>query len=52
MPHHSPDILDKILDYTGVAADTLRDIAAVTQIPFLDSVSGLSLTIILTVQVW
>ncbi|KAJ7917612.1 hypothetical protein B0H13DRAFT_2441141 [Mycena leptocephala] len=50
MPPHSSDILDNIVDYTAVAAKTLQDIVVVTQIPFLDGVCTLSLTIILIVQ--
>lgn len=52
MPPHSSDVLDNIVDYTAVAAKTLQDIVVVTQIPFLDGVCTLSLTIILIVQVW
>jgi hypothetical protein len=44
-------MLDKILDYTLVAAETLRDVAVATGIPFIDSVSTLSLKFITTVQV-
>jgi hypothetical protein len=44
--------LDKILQYTTVAANALHDVAAATQIPFLDSFCTLSLTIIPIVQVW
>jgi hypothetical protein len=45
------DIVDKILQYTVVAANALQDVAAATQIPFLNSVCTLSLTIIPIVQV-
>jgi hypothetical protein len=46
------DSLDKILQYTAVAANALHDVAAATQIPFLESFCTLSLTIIPIVQVW
>ncbi|KAF8183227.1 hypothetical protein K438DRAFT_1937561 [Mycena galopus ATCC 62051] len=38
--------LEKILGYTAVAANALQDAAAVTQTPFLNNVSALSLTIL------
>ncbi|KAF8155263.1 hypothetical protein K438DRAFT_1987164 [Mycena galopus ATCC 62051] len=46
MPLKASETVEKILGYTTVAASALQDIAAVTQIPFLNSVSALSLTII------
>jgi hypothetical protein len=46
------DSLDKILQYTAVATNALHDVAAATQIPFLESFCTLSLTIIPVVQVW
>lgn len=46
------DTPDKILQYTTVAADALQDVAAATQIPFLDSFCALSLKIVPIVQVW
>ncbi|KAJ7813633.1 hypothetical protein B0H13DRAFT_2368582 [Mycena leptocephala] len=46
----SPDTVDKIFQYTAVAANCLQDIAATAQIPFLDSVCTISLTIIPIVQ--
>ncbi|KAJ7793486.1 hypothetical protein B0H13DRAFT_2393659 [Mycena leptocephala] len=42
--------LNKILQYTTVAANALRDVAAATQIPFLESFCTLSLTVIPIVQ--
>jgi hypothetical protein len=47
----SSDTFDKILQYTAVVADTLRDVADTSQIPFLDSVCTLVLTIVPIVQV-
>jgi hypothetical protein len=47
----SSDTSDKVLQYTAVAADTLRDVAAPSQIPFLDSVCTLVSTIVALVQV-
>ncbi|KAJ7857197.1 hypothetical protein B0H13DRAFT_2357044 [Mycena leptocephala] len=44
------DSVDKILQYTAVAADALQDVADRTRIPFLDSVCTLTLTIIPVVQ--
>ncbi|KAJ7928345.1 hypothetical protein B0H13DRAFT_2311624 [Mycena leptocephala] len=46
----SSDTFDKILQYTAVVADTLRDVADTSQIPFLDSVCTLVLTIVPIVQ--
>jgi len=46
-PH---DKVDKILRYTTVAANALRDIALATRIPFLDIVCMLSSEIIAIVQ--
>jgi hypothetical protein len=40
-----------ILEYTFVAANALRDVAAATQIPFVGTVCALASTIIPTVQV-
>jgi hypothetical protein len=40
------------LQCSAVAANALHDIAAVTQIPFLDRFSMLFLTVIPIVQVW
>ncbi|KAF8154328.1 hypothetical protein K438DRAFT_1777960 [Mycena galopus ATCC 62051] len=42
----SPETAENILGYTGLAANALQNIAVVTQTPFLNSVSTLSLTII------
>jgi hypothetical protein len=47
----SVDTLDKILQYTAAATDALQEVADMTQIPFVDSVCTLSLTIIPIVQV-
>jgi hypothetical protein len=44
--------IDKILQYTTIAANALHDVAAATQIPFLDGFCTLSLAIIPIVQVW
>jgi hypothetical protein len=52
MPQKSPDAVDKILGYTLVAANTLRDAVTASQISFLSSVCALSLTVIPLVQVW
>jgi hypothetical protein len=46
----SLDTADRILQYTAVAANALHDVASATQIPFLDSLCTLSLTIIRIVQ--
>jgi hypothetical protein len=43
--------LDKILQYTTVAANALHDVATATQIPFLEIFCTLSLTTIPIVQV-
>jgi hypothetical protein len=51
MHPRSLDTAAKILQYTAVAASALHDVATATQIPFLDSVCTLSLTIIPMVQV-
>jgi hypothetical protein len=51
MHPRSFDTAEKILQYTAVAANALHDVAAATQIPFLDSFCTLSLTIIPMVQV-
>jgi hypothetical protein len=48
----SPNNLDNILQYTAVASNALQDLATATQIPFLNSISTLSSTIIPIVQVW
>ncbi|KAJ7114348.1 hypothetical protein C8R44DRAFT_855642 [Mycena epipterygia] len=42
--------VDKILEYTVVAANALRDVSTAAQIPFLDNVCTLSLTVIPIVQ--
>lgn len=47
----SSDNFDKILHYTTVAADALREVADTAQIPFLDSVCTLVLTIVPICQV-
>jgi hypothetical protein len=47
----SSDTVDKILQYTAVAADTLQQVANTSQIPFLDSVCTVVLTIVPIVQV-
>jgi hypothetical protein len=49
----SSDTFDKILQYTAVAADNLQDVAnrSQLQIPYLDSICTLLLTIIPIVQV-
>jgi hypothetical protein len=52
MPPNSPATVDKILEYTAVVANSLRDVAAATQIPFLGKVCALALGIIPMVQVW
>ncbi|KAJ7838257.1 hypothetical protein B0H13DRAFT_2367628 [Mycena leptocephala] len=49
-PHRSTDSFDEILAYTAVVANALQDVATATQIPFLDSVSTLSLSVIPIVQ--
>ncbi|KAK6991678.1 NB-ARC domain-containing protein, partial [Favolaschia claudopus] len=45
-----PPALDQILQYTNVVANALREASIVTQTPFLNSISTLSLTIISMVQ--
>ncbi|KAF7333355.1 NB-ARC domain-containing protein [Mycena venus] len=50
MPPNSSAAIDKILEYTAVAANALSDIAAATQIPFLGRVCTLTLMIIPMVQ--
>jgi hypothetical protein len=51
MPSPSSDVIDKILEYTKVAAMALEDVAGATQIPFLGSVCSFSIVIISMVQV-
>ncbi|KAJ7871119.1 hypothetical protein B0H13DRAFT_2555641 [Mycena leptocephala] len=46
----SPNNFDNILQYTAVASNALQDLATATQIPFLNSISTLSSTIIPIVQ--
>ncbi|KAJ7810065.1 hypothetical protein B0H14DRAFT_2607578 [Mycena olivaceomarginata] len=43
-------MVDKILQYTAVVADTLQEVANTSQIPFLNSVCTLVLTIVLIFQ--
>ncbi|KAK7053535.1 NB-ARC domain-containing protein [Favolaschia claudopus] len=45
-----PPALEQILQYTNVVANALREASIVTQTPFLNSISTLSLTIISMVQ--
>jgi hypothetical protein len=52
MPPSSSAALDKILEYTVVAANGLQQVAGLTQIPFLNRICTLALTIIPTMQVW
>jgi hypothetical protein len=52
MPLSSSTAVDKILEYTVVAANGLQEIAGLTQIPFLDRICTLALTILPMVQVW
>jgi hypothetical protein len=51
MPPHSSDSADKILQYTAVVAKALQDVAVAAQIPFLNTVCALSLTVIAIVEV-
>jgi hypothetical protein len=51
MPPHSRATGDRILDYTAVAANALRDVATAAQIPFLGRVCVITLTILPMVQV-
>ncbi|KAJ7754714.1 P-loop containing nucleoside triphosphate hydrolase protein [Mycena olivaceomarginata] len=39
-----PDALEKILQYTAIVAKALQDVAATTQIPFLDTICAVVLT--------
>jgi hypothetical protein len=39
-----PDALEKILQYTAIVAKALQDVAATTQIPFLDTICTVVLT--------
>jgi hypothetical protein len=50
-PHSVPDGLEKIFQYTSVAANALQDVAATTQIPFLDIVCTAVLRITPLVEV-
>ncbi|KAF7356055.1 NB-ARC domain-containing protein [Mycena venus] len=50
MPSSSPATADRILEYTTVVANALRDVAIASQIPFLARVCLLTLTIIPMVQ--
>jgi hypothetical protein len=43
--------INKILEYTTVAASVLQDVAVAKQIPFLDSVCTLVLNVVPIVQV-
>jgi hypothetical protein len=52
MPPILPTTGNKILEYTAVAANALQDVAATTQIPFVDLICTLTLAIIPMVQVW
>jgi hypothetical protein len=51
MPPSSSAALDKILEYTVVAANGLQQVAGLTQIPFLDRICTLALIILPMVQV-
>ncbi|KAJ7323044.1 P-loop containing nucleoside triphosphate hydrolase protein [Mycena albidolilacea] len=46
----SSNTVDRILQYTAVAADALQDVASTAHIPFLDTVCTLVLTIVPIVQ--
>ncbi|KAJ7813909.1 hypothetical protein B0H14DRAFT_3878979, partial [Mycena olivaceomarginata] len=48
--HPTTTTSNNILEYTIVAANALRDVAAATQIPFVGTVCALASTIIPTVQ--
>ncbi|KAJ7711161.1 hypothetical protein B0H14DRAFT_2645890 [Mycena olivaceomarginata] len=50
MPPSSPAIVDRILEYTAVAANALQDVATASQIPFLSRVCTITLSIIPMVQ--
>ncbi|KAF7353372.1 NB-ARC domain-containing protein [Mycena sanguinolenta] len=50
MPSKSPEMLNKILQYTSVAANTLHDVVAATQIPFLQSICALTVAVIPMVE--
>jgi hypothetical protein len=47
----SSDTVDRVLQYTAVAADALQDVANTAQIPFLDTVCTLVLKIVPIAQV-
>jgi hypothetical protein len=51
MPPSSPATVDRILEYTAVAANALHNVATASQIPFLGRVCTITLTIIPMVQV-
>lgn len=51
MPPAHPAAVDNILEYTVVAANALRDVATLTQVPFLSRVCALALTIVSMVKV-
>jgi hypothetical protein len=51
MPPRSPAPVDRILDYTSIAANALHNIATASQIPFLGRICTLTLKIIPMVQV-
>ena len=50
MPPSSATTTDKVLEYTSTVAKVLQDVAS--QIPFVNRVCGLTLTILPMVQVW
>ncbi|KAF7344728.1 NB-ARC domain-containing protein [Mycena venus] len=50
MPPGSAATADRLLDYAAVAANTLRDVATASQIPFLARVCTITLTIIPMVE--
>ncbi|KAF7363036.1 AAA domain-containing protein [Mycena venus] len=46
MPRSTASTLRNVLNYTGTAATTLRDVSTTTHLPFLGVVSGVSLSIV------
>jgi hypothetical protein len=47
----SPTTLDQLLQYTTVAASTAREIANITNVPFLQVTAALTVSILSSVQV-
>ncbi|KAF8147631.1 hypothetical protein K438DRAFT_460727 [Mycena galopus ATCC 62051] len=49
-PTYTPTTINRVLEYTGVAANALQDVAKATDIPFVGRICALTLIIIPMVQ--